>query len=224
MNTLHSQIQIAADSYRAGSPGHVIASDDCHVLVRQLGAGIFIGFRGSATPQDWFSNIDRHQVAAAADIPGKVHRGFQDSLDVIWPQLIAHLTSQTPRPIYLSGHSRGGAHATLAAARLHAAGFDVAALHTYGSPRVGNKRFARYISKHISQVRRYSNESDPVPRLPRWGYKHVGQLWWRSGGQWRHKAGWARRLGAYLFARRWPFIGDAFNDHRLAHYVAAITS
>lgn len=223
MNDASQLVTIAAESYFDSPDGVVIESGRCHALIRHHSYGLMIGFRGTAEAGDWWSNLDRHRIDAPDDIPGKVHRGFSDSLDEIWGELWEYIKANANgEPILLAGHSRGGAHATIAAARLIVRGVPVLRLHTYGSPRVGNKRFGKYIARHIGEARRYSYESDPVTRLPRFGYKHVGRLWWRIGGKWRHKAGFVRRVGAFLFARRWPFLGDAFNDHRMSNYLQAI--
>ena len=118
---------------------------------------------------------------------GNVHRGFKDGLEEVWndklkPYLM-RLSSENPRrAFWFTGHSLGGALATLAADRFG----DAAGLITFGSPRVGDRAFA---SKFRLKTRTYRivNNNDIVARLPLVGpyerlqqgvgvYEHVGRL------------------------------------------------
>jgi len=96
---------------------------------------------------------------------GRVHRGFAAALDGIWPALTEklrpHLDRQ--RPLVIAGHSKGAALATLAAWRLHQEGHPVAAVYTFGSPRVGNAAFAEH---YPVPLYRFEHRDDPVPHLP----------------------------------------------------------
>ncbi len=71
---------------------------------------------------------------------GVVHCGFHAALEQIWaaelqPCLTRLKAANPARTIWLTGHSLGGALATLAAARLA----GVTGLYTFGSPRVGDR-------------------------------------------------------------------------------------
>jgi pimeloyl-ACP methyl ester carboxylesterase len=107
-----------------------------------------------------------------ADWPngGKVHRGFRNALDDVWDDLYVYLTKLQGggRQIWMTGHSLGAALATLAADRFGA----VRGVYTFGSPRVGNRRF-----KETYRIRayRFVNGNDIVARVPPPGfYAHVG--------------------------------------------------
>ena len=77
-------------------------------------------------------------------------------------------------PLWVTGHSLGGAMATLASVRLTDEGYKVRAVYTYGSPRVGDRVFRD--SYRLANYR-FVNDNDLVPHLPfRWCYKHVGKL------------------------------------------------
>ncbi len=110
---------------------------------------------------------------------GKVHQGFKKSLDLVWDcdeetghQLLKHLhklTADKPQlKVWFTGHSLGAALATLAADRYpHPQG-----LYTYGSPRVGDKAFARLFD---TRCYRFVNNNDVVTMVPpEIGYQHVG--------------------------------------------------
>ncbi len=100
--------------------------------------------------------------------PGRVHRGFQGALAGLWPELAAWL-ARLDRPVWFTGHSLGAALATLAFALHRRDG-----LVTFGSPRVGNRAFARAFPPRAYRV---VNGRDPVATLP-WPllFKHVGEL------------------------------------------------
>ncbi len=82
-----------------------------------------------------------------------------------------------------TGHSLGGAVATLAAAYLRAAG-NAVDLYTYGSPRVGNDAFANFVSAQAGLEIRVTHLDDPVPRLPPllFSYRHTSPEYWLYDG------------------------------------------
>lgn len=127
-------------------------------------------FRGSSGHLDnWMTNMD----ATARPWPtgGKVHGGFKQALLGFWPQILAVLR-RTGVPVFYTGHSLGAALATLAASLR-----PPRALYTFGSPRVGDRRFGRTLDG--LPVFRIANPLDIVTTLPpaRWrsGFRHVGE-------------------------------------------------
>src|SRR5581483_288978 len=74
---------------------------------------------------------------------GKVHEGFSEALELAWGSIKENL-AEIRFPVFFTGHSLGAALATLAVGRcLHdEAPLRPAALYTFGSPRVGDARFA----------------------------------------------------------------------------------
>ena len=74
-------------------------------------------------------------------------------------------------PIFITGHSLGGALATLGAAYL--SGWGPAACYTFGAPRGGNKGFSSSLQTPVYRV---VNPGDPVPHVPTplRGYRHAG--------------------------------------------------
>lgn len=86
--------------------------------------------------------------------------------------------------VVVTGHSLGGAVATLAGAYLRRAGVP-ADVYTYGSPRVGNEAFAAFASTQSGGDNyRLTHSDDPVPRLPPlvMGYRHLTSEYWIEEG------------------------------------------
>ena len=104
---------------------------------------------------------------------GRVHSGFRNSLDEMWPEVAARVEAiREGRSLWLCGHSLGGALATLAADRLT----GITGVFTFGSPAVGDAGFA---SRWDVPGMRFRNFTDIVPWLPpaMLKYRHV-----KSGG------------------------------------------
>ncbi len=70
-------------------------------------------------------------------------------------------------PVVVTGHSKGGALASLAALRMQfEAAITPAAVYTYGSARAGNTQFQRDYDAKILRHWRFENADDLVPHLP----------------------------------------------------------
>ena len=91
--------------------------------------------------QAWLTNLDFVQVAEGDTM---VHRGYARELDSVTGMLteMARDHAAGGKPLYVTGHSAGGALATLAARRLHESGTPVQAALVFSAPRVGDRRFA----------------------------------------------------------------------------------
>ena len=103
---------------------------------------------------------------------GKVHRGFKKALDEVWPDLLPRIIKlhSKGRKIWVTGHSLGGALATLFAGRYG----NVHGVYIFGSPRVGDDVFKENFRQKIYRI---VNNDDIVPRVPpRGAYVHVGEL------------------------------------------------
>jgi thioesterase domain-containing protein len=123
---------------------------------------------------------DRPQYDGQSDHPQQVHRGFQEALDSGWSEILAiiqEMTAEKTLPIWVTGHSLGGALATLASPRLKAHGFDVAQLYTFGAPPVGNTAFCDALDAYFpDNYFRVVTEHDMVPRAL------VDSMTWRDIG------------------------------------------
>jgi triacylglycerol lipase len=141
-----------------------------------------VTFRGTQPDawQDVFSDV---LLKAVPWDVGHVHQGFGKALEPIWKPLQAALNQLTDRPVWFTGHSLGGALASLAAFRRREWPGGV---YTFGSPRVGNGIFAgNYDTLFVERSVRYVNDHDVVTHVPseivafpNGRYTHVSHLRW----------------------------------------------
>ncbi|KAI5461632.1 Alpha/Beta hydrolase protein [Mariannaea sp. PMI_226] len=149
---------------------------------------IVVSIRGSINVRNWIANLD-FVWSSCGDLSSncKAHAGFKNAWDEISAATkAAVLKAKTANPTYTivsTGHSLGGAVATLAGAYLRAAGYSVD-IYTYGSPRVGNDYFANFVTSQAGAEYRVTHLDDPVPRLPPilFGYRHTSPEYWLSTG------------------------------------------
>jgi triacylglycerol lipase len=131
---------------------------------------LFVTFRGTESLEDWLTDFTFPQEAHPW---GKVEDGFahvynQCSADVhTFVQAGATPGAQSPANVIVTGHSLGGALATLATADLVRSGASPqAVMYTFASPRVGDRPFAREFDNRVLQRWRVANTEDIVPNLP----------------------------------------------------------
>ena len=136
-----------------------------------------VSFRGTENVRDWETNL-RHSLTpadfpqpVASESTARVHQGFLDAFMSVRDQVDRYLPWVEGLPVFITGHSLGGALATLGAA--HLSGWGLAACYTFGAPRVGNKGFSSSLQTPVYRV---VNPLDTVPLVPAWseGYRHAG--------------------------------------------------
>lgn len=156
---------------------------DAFLFGRTLDNAYILAFRGTLAPRlpgdddffqvllDWLED-GNIALCTGAEVAGSVHRGFLDSLDHLWPDLEKLLTPavqaevRSGTPFYVTGHSKGGAVAQLAAYRLARQGVLPAAVHTFAAPRPGNAAFAAAFDATFPTALRFEYRDDMVPHLP----------------------------------------------------------
>jgi triacylglycerol lipase len=177
-------------------------------------------------PNDWNDvRADLNLATATGETVGWVHRGFKHEVDDLWPRLEQALTSNT-RTLWFTGHSLGAAMAAICAGRCRLSHIksNPRALYTFGSPRIGNRRYVNYV--HM-EAYRWVNNNDIVTRVPPgWlGYRHKGQeVYLNAYGQIRRLCPWQRTKdrwrGFFRGLRERRF--DAFSDHSIGEYIKHI--
>lgn len=148
--------------------------------------GVIISVRGTLAPtriasdpigviRDWGNDTG---IKLAADkgqpalFPGKFHTGFAQSFGTIWAHLgdaIGDTVAANPgKPIYVTGHSKGGGVCPLLAWRLvqrHGKTNPVI-VRTFAAPRCADEVFKRaYEDARIDHIR-FEYDDDLVPHLP----------------------------------------------------------
>jgi predicted lipase len=151
---------------------------------------LYFVFRGTNDAQDALVDIDLKRVPFFEGLKQshiKVHEGFKKQFDALKEPILKTLTKYMKQVeiVQFVGHSLGGALATLFAghvARFHRGFVDgfhreiKVVCHTFGSPRVGNKHFARWFQENVkaSDCARIMNLKDPVAQMPISAYfQHV---------------------------------------------------
>ncbi len=142
------------------------------MLVRRVEDPVFAAlvFRGTEqTLKDFVTDLQMGVEALVSDDVA-VHEGFRLALDSVWPE-IEEALADLSCPIFFTGHSLGGALATLAASRR-----APKALYTFGCPRVGNSRFVK--SLEGIPTFRIVDDWDLVTMVPpeMLGFRHGGEL------------------------------------------------
>lgn len=139
---------------------HVITGwdDDSRVLV--------IAFRGTDISQlaDVWTDLDYE----TEDSPiGKVHRGFYRATNALLGGIHYEIKRRRPRHVWITGHSLGGAMATICLAELDRLKVPVTGVVTFGQPRVGDRSFTENLNRQLgSKILRVINEQDIVASLP----------------------------------------------------------
>lgn len=187
---------------------------------------IIIAFRGTE-PNEWNDiKADMDATKALAETVGHVHRGFKQEVDDLWPQLEKMLLSQKQnlnKKLWFTGHSLGGAMASICAGRclLSHINTQPEQVHTFGSPRVGTKR---YINHAKVDYYRWVNNNDIVTRTPpAWlGYRHSGkEMYLDAQGKLKELNRIQRRAdhwkGFVMGLKRKQI--DHFSDHLIDRYV-----
>ena len=118
---------------------------------------------------------DSHFLPTVCEAGGRVHHGFLNAYIEINDQIDAIVQKkQDHQALWLTGHSLGGALATLAAAHLDST--HIQGIHTYGSPRVGDAGFTSVLPQR--NYHRFVHHQDWVPLVPPefLGFTHGGTM------------------------------------------------
>lgn len=159
---------------------------------------VVAAFRGTDQLIDWLDNVNIFPMKGPL---GNVHSGFYNALldlwkeDGMWERIqklrergdVANKSDlplwlqglkQPKRPLWLTGHSLGGAMATLAAAWLAERKIPFNGAYTFGQPRCGDENFQVAFNAKLNKIFfRFQNNNDIVTRVPArlMGYEHVGR-------------------------------------------------
>lgn len=136
---------------------------------------IFLGFRGTETTSIKDIKADLKAMTVVCETGGKIHSGFNDAFNevAINIQEVLNEEQYADKPLFITGHSLGGALATVATKKLsHQAG--IAACYTFGAPRVGDDE---WVSSLKNPIYRIVNAADPVTMLPPGAFTITSMAW-----------------------------------------------
>lgn len=157
---------------------------------------IFVAFKGTSNTETMKTDINVIQTRADTVLPtiagvetqrpgsnewkaAKLHKGFSDAYKTLNGTLLEKLSEllrNKKRPIYLTGHSLGGALATICSTDIVLSlGINDVYVCTFGSPRTGNRFWARFYDKLVTAHWRLAIRSDVITTLPKMGYTNGGK-------------------------------------------------
>jgi hypothetical protein len=169
-----------------GMSARLISIDNTQVYVAENDQAVVVAFRGSQAPttldglKDWLlTNANNYLIVpegragtdfAAAGVGARFHKGFLEALEAVWQPLsaaVGQALQSKDRPLYVSGHSLGGALALLAAWRFERGFVPVHEVVTFGAPMIGNQAASKAFEREFAnKIFRYVDVEDLVPLLP----------------------------------------------------------
>ncbi|HEY9734998.1 MAG TPA: lipase family protein [Trichocoleus sp.] len=210
---------------------------DTQCAILPDGNTIAIVFRGSESSFDWDTNFATQQERAEFDqkiIQGaivdgedrekiypyegesssnaKMHRGFVAAYFSVRDEIHDYIKNQPVSTAVVTGHSLGGALATLCAVDIQYNFSDklqTIEAYTFGSPKVGNDGFTESFNRRVPNSYRFVHGMDIVAELPRWwqgGYQHVNS---------------ELRIGQRFSLN---FVSARVKDHAIARYIEVLRS
>jgi len=121
---------------------------------------LILAFRGTEIkPKDIHSDVNAVLTTLSGE--EKVHRGFLKAFNHVSDAIADDLAEHKGIPVYITGHSLGGALAVMATRML--VSDNQGACYTFGGPRVGNAKVDDQIKTPIYRI---VNSADLVPRVP----------------------------------------------------------
>ncbi|MED4016055.1 MULTISPECIES: lipase family protein [Sutcliffiella] len=174
---------------------------------------IVVAFRGTQTNLDWISDLEVSQEHFPYCSPSPlVHSGFLSIYNSVRDEIFPTLeTLSKKKTLLITGHSLGGALATLLALECNIEKlFSSIIMYNYGSPRVGDEGFVEEYKKQGPPSIRFVNLLDLVPFVPtsrvyspiskqHWYYRHIPN--------------------AIRFVKR---EGSVIKNHSIETYIAAV--
>lgn len=174
------------------------ASSDTNLIILSDSERIIIAFKGTTSFDNIRTDLNAVRVPISGLLPTLtstmtnitnsrdwkrtlVHKGFLDSYLTVNKRitaLVVDLMKDKPRSIMLTGHSLGGALATVCSLDLRLSlGLSETELlvSTFGSPKCGNGAWAVLYDRVVPAHWRFTVTKDVVTLLPKMGYKHVGK-------------------------------------------------
>lgn len=178
----------AAKQFREelGLDARLLSAGNTQVYIAQNEKHIVVAFRGTEMPNSLEGLKDCLLTdalnllvvpegrlgtdLAAAGVGARFHKGFVTALADIWDPLLPAVEenlARSDRPLWVTGHSLGGALALLASWLFHRKMISVHQIYTFGAPMIGNTAASQAFDREFAgKIFRFVNSTDPVPKLP----------------------------------------------------------
>lgn len=223
-----------------GNTQAYIATNDDHIVV---------AFRGTEAPtsidglKDWLLTdavnlliVPEGRLGTdliAAGVGARFHQGFVNAIGEIWDPVLAAVNDEvkkSDRPIWITGHSLGGALAMFASWLFPRKYVNIHQVYTFGAPMIGNAAAVQAFDENFpNKVFRYVNGPDPVPKLPTVSmlaneFRHCQKeipLGTPDEGMFSSIAGKAVDgvLNLTLIDDLWSFVKDRVGAHAMTSYL-----
>ena len=149
------------------------------ITINDIDKRICIVFRGSESIKDWCHNMNMRKIDIKDNI--KVHKGFYNQLynNGVYDKLLLEvkelLIKNHEYSLYLTGHSLGGALATLCGFMFSQELKNKITVISFASPRVGNLEWMKEFEKQENLIHyRITNDRDIITVVPAYKYYHTG--------------------------------------------------
>lgn len=152
---------------------------DTQGLFYEKESTLYIVFRGSESKTDWARNLLYKKMIVPFDRQGKkdkIHTGFLTNYMSVRKLILDIIIKKSPTRVIVSGHSLGGALATICALDIQYNFRSLlVTLCALAPPRVGNRHYRKGFQKIMKEAELIMVRGDPIPHLPPWlfGYVHV---------------------------------------------------
>lgn len=158
-----------------GNP-YVVSIDIEAALVGATTTEIIVAFRGTIAPAftwgsfwDWFQDFCA-KPASNINLPGEVHSGYLYAVILLAGEINSAIQTLDPNgtmPVYITGHSKGGGMAPIAAMYMkNVYQTNVTQTITFAGPNPGNSDFQSVYNTTFTNHLRYENYLDLVPLMP----------------------------------------------------------
>ena len=159
-----------------------------------LNNNILIAFEGTNTASTLWKDIQLYQSEKSPFSPGKVHSGFLSLYLASKPFLESVISRYPGANITFTGHSLGGALASLAVAD-HWKVSSTRAV-TFGAPQVGDEEFSISFQKSGKKLDRIVQKSDPIV-VGNLNFNHMTEDAWVVGkDEWMSQTG--HNISSYI--------------------------
>ncbi len=214
------------------------SSGDAQAMFVEHEQYLCMAFRGTDDAGDWLDNFTiTKEKLNGTDY--EFHKGFMKQFNALWADLENAYNESNldgkgnkkqARPLFFTGHSLGGAVATIATAKWVLDGDrQFTSTYTFGQPRATTLETSRAISPMFgSRFFRFHNNNDIVPRVPLRinSYSHMGQIVYIDKDKEMHTdpGFWFRfqdQVRGVLEARKEEGI-DFAKDHDMDNYLYAV--